>query len=115
MTDEVAAPSVATYERPADWPTISYTLQYPISTSGQGEEPLAVITIAEPDLEAMERVAAALSELGLPASAAIGVGELRPLIAALSGIPDAVLKRIHFRDAVQLLERLAPLLEDMVA
>ena len=115
-----AIPTAENASRPAspvyaaEWPKITHTLAHPILLAA-GAEPIRVIEIPEPDLETMERVLGAIDELGLTAEDEIklGVKQLRPLLAAFTGIPDATLKRIHFKDVNALAEKLGPLLEGL--
>lgn len=94
------------------WPSITHTLLYPLAV--EGADPMTSIEVREPDLEALERVLAVVEAHDLADNdARIGLRTLRPLLAALTGIPDASLKRLHFKDATALMEKMAPLLEGL--
>ena len=98
--------------RPA-WPSISHTLLYPLTP--EGAAPVTVIEVREPDLETLEGVLTVVEEYGLTDSEArITLKVLRPLLSALTGIPDASLKRLHFKDATALMEKMTPLLEGLM-
>ena len=94
------------------WPSITHTLLYPLAV--EGADPVTSIEVREPDLEALEGVLAVVEAHGLADNdARIGLRTLRPLLAALTGIPDASLKRLHVKDATALMEKMAPLLEGL--
>lgn len=96
------------------WPSITHTLLYPLPV--EGSDPVASIEVREPDLETLEGVLAVVEAHGLTDNdARIGLRTLRPLLAALTGIPDASLKRLHFKDATALMEKMAPLLEGLTS
>ena len=99
--------------RPA-WPSITHKLLYPLAV--EGADPVTTIEVREPDLEALEAVLGVVEAHGLTDNdARIGLKTLRPLLAALTGIPDASLKRLHFKDATALMEKMAPLLEGLTS
>lgn len=99
--------------RPA-WPSITHKLLYPLAV--EGADPVTSIEVREPDLETLEAVLGVVEAHGLTDDdARIGLKVLRPLLAALTGIPDASLKRLHFKDATALMEKMAPLLEGLTS
>ena len=96
------------------WPSITHKLLYPLAV--EGGDPVTSIEVREPDLETLEGVLAVVEAHGLTDDdARIGLKTLRPLLAALTGIPDASLKRLHFKDATALMEKMAPLLEGLTS
>ena len=99
--------------RPA-WPSITHTLLYPLAV--EGSDPVTSIEVREPDLETLEAVLGVVEAHGLTDDESrIGLKTLRPLLAALTGIPDASLKRLHFKDATALMEKMAPLLDGLTS
>ncbi len=116
---EAEAPAIPTAKtdqgatRPA-WPSITHKLLYPLAV--EGTDPVTTIEVREPDLETLEGVLAVVEAHGLTDNdARIGLKTLRPLLAALTGIPDASFKRLHFKDATALMEKMAPLLEGLTS
>lgn len=98
----------------AKWPSITHTLLHPLPV--EGKEPLSEIVVREPDLETLEAVLGVVEAHGLTDNEAkLGLKVLRPLLSALTGIPDASLKRLHFKDATALMEKMAPLLEGLTS
>ena len=96
------------------WPSITHKLLYPLPV--EGGDQVTSVEVREPDLETLEAVLEVVEAHGLTDNdARIGLKTLRPLLAALTGIPDASLKRLHFRDATALMEKMAPLLEGLTS
>ncbi len=96
----------------ANWPCVSVRLKYPLPDGSGGE--IAEIRIDEPDLETLEAVMDAMEAVGVKDDAqGLTIRQLRPMIAALTGLPDESLKRLHYKDVMALSEAIAPLLEGL--
>jgi len=93
-----------------EWPEVRHTLRFPIP----GDPPIKEIVLREPDLEALERIeeAGLNFDPGKP-DKGLTIRQLRPIIAALSGLPDDRLKRMHVKDVLALSELMAPLLDGL--
>lgn len=94
---------------PADtaevWQEVTHPLKFPVKIGDA--EPIASISLYEPDVEALE----AIDALGLKEGEQMTVAQLRGIVVALSRQPEAVIKKLHARDFKALGEEAVPLLE----
>jgi len=87
------------------WPEIRHTLRFPITPPGG--EVVSEVVCREPDVEALERI----DNLGMVEGQPLKVAQIRGIIAALSGLPDDVIRKMHKTDFAGLTEKVVPLLE----
>lgn len=85
------------------WQEVTYVLTYPITIDGG--EPITAITLREPDLEALE----AMSDLGLEDGKRLTVRQTAAIVAALSRLPLASVRKLHRDDFGAIVELAAPL------
>lgn len=87
------------------WAEVKLTLSHPIETA---EGMLSEITLREPDVEALERI----DDLAMTEGQRLRVAQVRGIIAALSGQPDDVIKKLHKGDFAAIGEAAVPLLAE---
>jgi hypothetical protein len=101
----IAAPEPAVAAAPV-WKEIRHPLTHPIPDPETGEM-ITEIVMREPDVEALERI----DGLGMEEGKRMKVSQIRGLIAALSGLPDATIGKMHKNDFAAIGEEAVPLLE----
>ncbi len=110
----IPAPASPAASAAATWPSVTIPLTRPLPLPNGGQ--LTELRLVEPDLEAMERISAVVENLGLmnaTEDVKLTIRQIRPILAAFSGIDEAVLARLHFKDIAPISEALVPLLEGL--
>lgn len=86
------------------WGVVTVPLMFPLMPAGA--QPIASITLREPDAEMLEKIEA----LGLDDKTQMKTAQSRQIIGLLSGIDPEHLKRLNLRDLAKLGDALGPLL-----
>lgn len=90
-----------------EWKTETYDLLYPLDQKrvGEGEEPVTSYTIAEPDLDQMERIEA----IGLEDDdSVLKTAALRQMIVIMTEMTEGQVKRLHFKDVERIGDQIEP-------
>lgn len=86
------------------WKTRTHALAHPVEFDGSA---VHSITLREPDLDALERIEA----LGLPSGDELpSLVQVRGMIEALSGLPTALVGKLHRDDFTAVAAFVVPLL-----
>lgn len=96
----------------AEWKSISVPLEFPPKVGGNGGV-LPAIVLREPSVDALETMADAgffALDYEDPKTVMTNLPAMRAAVCALSGQPPEVIRQLHMRDFLTVLERLIPLL-----
>ena len=88
----------------SEWKTIVVPLKHPITVEGTTYDRAV---LREPDVETLE----ALDEIGMKEGVDPTVAQSRRAIVALTGLPDAVVRKMHMVDFNTVSGAVVPLME----
>ena len=86
------------------WNSVNILLAHPVSGP---DGAVFIVTMREPDIEALEKI----DNLGITSDKPMKVSQIKGVIVALTGLPEAVVNRIHRDDFTAIGEAAVPLLE----